>query len=77
MVEKTLPKWDDLPYSLEDKKNSPRFERYDHVFEYEIFIINVMDVFPKFNEFVKRTGDLWIGYYPYTIDIMCNEIITH
>ena len=53
------------------------FERYDHVFEDEIFRICVMVVFSKLDKLNERPRDLWIGYYSSTIDIVCNEILTH
>ena len=58
-------------------KNSQLFFRYDRVFEYEILKIRVMGIFQKLDELVERPRDLWIEYYPSTIDIVCNEILTH
>ena len=60
-----------------DLKNSQLFEIYDQVFEDEIFKIRVMAIFPKLNELVERPRDLWIGYYPSTIDRVCNKILNH
>ena len=75
IVENPLPKWDYLFYSRADLKNSQLFERYDQFLEDEIFRIHVMHVFLKLDELVERTRDLWIGYYPYSMDLMCNEIL--
>ena len=36
-----------------------------------------MVVFPKLDELVERPRDLWIVYYPSTIDLVCSEILTH
>ena len=73
MVENPLPKCVDLAYSNYYFKNSQLFERYDHVFEDEIFRIRVMVVFPKLDELVEQPKGFWFGYYPYSMDPVYNE----
>ena len=36
-----------------------------------------MVVLSKLDELVEWPRDLWIGYYPSSMDLMCNEILTH
>ena len=36
-----------------------------------------MVIFKKLDELVERPRDLWIGYYPSTIDLVFNEILNH
>ena len=50
-------------------------QRSNNLFEDEIFRIHAMVIFPKLDELVELPRYLWIGYYPSSMDLVCNDIL--
>ena len=60
-----------------DFKSLQLFGSYNHNFADEILISSCYRRFPKVEELMGQPQDLWFGYYHYSMDLVCNEILTH